>query len=325
MKLIVFLFLLFAIVNCDEFENWSDKYSKSYFSLTEKYNKKAIWLENLKFIEHHNSRNLGYVLEMNEYGDMTWNQFKKVKMGLIMNHENVHGHIPNLPHLGLPIYVNWTERGVVTRVKNQFQCGSCWAFSTTGAIESMHAIQTGNLVALSEENLIDCTWGYGNEGCGGGFPAASLDYVIKNGGIDTEASYPLVSIAMLDCLNQDTCPCKFNNATIGATVKGYKKIASGNETDLQYTLWSTGPVSVCIDVTQPFQFYKSGIFSDDKCSTTTLNHAVLAVGYGVDTRKNEYYIVKNSWGNDWGIQGYFLLARNKNNMCGIATAAVCPF
>ena len=307
-----------------EFKQWTDQYNKIYETSYEEMHRFNIWLENSAFIEQTNKLGNGYVLEVNEFADVTWDEFRKTKMGLgyVHNKEIVYDDETLLNEL--PTYVNWTAAGVVTEVKNQFSCGSCWAFSTTGAIESMHAIKTGELVSLSEENLIDCSFKYGNGGCMGGWPSYAMNYVAANKGIDTEASYPLTSVFMLQCIMADTCPCRFNRSAVGATISGYNQIISGNETDLQYAIAFIGPISVCIDTTPSFQFYSSGVFSDTNCSSTLLDHAVLAVGYGTTVNGTDYYIVKNSWGENWGMNGYVLMARNKRNMCGIATSAIYP-
>lgn len=310
-----------------EFIKWKTHYHKNYLNKREELYRYYVWLENLKFIQQNNYYNYHFYLEMNKFGDMTWKEFQKNRMGLNRNNQlvqvienSIFNKIDKIPK-----YINWTEKGVVTPVKDQYDCGSCWAFSTTGAIESFHAIRTGTLISLSEENLIDCTFDYGNMGCLGGLPSNAMNYVIANGGIDTESSYPLSSIFFFQCDIQEMCPCLFNRSSVGAKIHGYGKILSGDERDLEYAIANIGPISVCIDATREFQFYKSGIFISSNCSSTNLNHAMLVVGFGTTELGEEYYIVKNSWGTDWGINGYILMARNNNNMCGIATNAIYPY
>ena len=125
----------------------------------------------------------------------------------------------------LPSTVDWTAKGAVTPIKNQGQCGSCWSFSTTGTIEGAHFLKTGNLVSLSEQNLMDCSWSYGNMGCNGGLMPQALDYVLANGGIDTEASYPYTM--------ESSHTCKYSASSSGATITGYVNVTSGSESDLQ--------------------------------------------------------------------------------------------
>jgi len=210
--------------------------------------------------------------------------------------------------------VDWRTKGAVSEIKDQGQCGSCWSFSATGSIEGIHEIKTGKLVSLSEQNLMDCSGSYGNQGCNGGLKDNAFKYVVANKGIDTEASYPYTG-------KQGTC--HFSTANIGATITGYKDVSSGSETALT-TAINTQPVSVAIDASQnSFQLYKSGVYYEAACSSTRLDHGVLAVGYGTDSGK-DYYIVKNSWGTSWGQKGYIWMSRNQKNNCGIATQASYP-
>ena len=211
--------------------------------------------------------------------------------------------------------VNWTAKGAVTPVGSQGMCGSCWAFSATGALEGQHFIKTGKLVSLSEQNLIDCTKKYGNYGCDGGFMKASFEYVRDNGGIDTESSYPYEA-------KDDKC--RFKKTDIGATCTGYVSIPSKNEHALMQAVQSIGPVSVAVDG-QHYGFinYKSGIYYDPQCSQTDVNHTPLVVGFGT-LDGQDYWLAKNSWGTKWGMNGYIMMARNRDNNCGIATLASYP-
>lgn len=158
-------------------------------------------------------------------------------------------------------------------------------------------------------------------------PFAALQYILDNKGmINTEDSYPYYSVTIFSCLFPKMCPCTFNSSSqaIGATISSYKNVTSGDEGELVTTIATISPVSVAIDATEAFQFYQSGVFIDNNCTTHSLNHAVLAVGYDQNTAGDPtlpYYIVKNSWGTDWGMNGYIWMARNQNNMCGIATQA----
>jgi len=178
-----------------------------------------------------------------------------------------------------------------------------------------HFFAKAALVSLSEQNLVDCSTAEGNEGCNGGLMTQAFDYIKKNKGIDTEASYPYTA----------TGPntCKFKAADIGSTIVSYTNVASGSEADLIAKI-NEGPVSVAIDASHSsFQLYTTGIYYEPACSSTQLDHGVLAVGYGTSTK--DYYIVKNSWGLSWGNKGYIEMSRNRNNNCGIATMATIPF
>jgi len=211
--------------------------------------------------------------------------------------------------------VDWVSKGAVTGIKNQGQCGSCWSFSTTGSVEGAHFLSTGKLVSLSEQNLVDCSTSEGNDGCNGGLMDYAFQYIIKNHGIDTEASYSYTA----------TGPnaCHFKAADVGATITSYTDVASGNEAALA-TAVDKQPVSVAIDASHTsFQLYSSGVYYEPSCSTSQLDHGVLAVGYGTDG-SSDFWYVKNSWGTSWGIKGYIWMSRNRNNNCGIATAASYP-
>ena len=193
-------------------------------------------------------------------------------------------------------------------IKNQGTCGSCWAFSATGSLEGQHFRKTGKLVSLSEQNLVDCSDG---EGCNGGLTEQAFQYVYENHGIDTEVSYPYQGF--------DSYLCRFNNATVGTTDKGYVDLPMGDEDALAKAVATVGPVSVAIDATQQsFMFYSHGIYESGACDVENVDHAVLVVGYGPG-----YWIIKNSWGTEWGDNGYMKMKRGVN-MCAIASFATYP-
>jgi len=212
--------------------------------------------------------------------------------------------------------VNWNNKGAVTPVKNQGQCGSCWSFSATGSMEGEKFIKQGSLTSLSEQNLIDCSTSQGNQGCNGGLMDSAFKYVIAKHGIDTEASYRYTA----------TGPnaCKYSAANIGDTISSYKDVTRGSESALQSAV-DVQPVSVAIDAGHnSFQLYKSGVYYESACSATQLDHGVLAVGYGTDNSGTAYWLVKNSWGTGWGMSGFIQMSKGRNNNCGIATMASTP-
>jgi len=200
----------------------------------------------------------------------------------------------------------------VPPVKAPGMCGSCWAFSTPGSVEGAWVIQGKNtLVSLSEQQLVDCSQAEGNEGCNGGLMDYGFQYIIDNGGICTEAAYAYTGT---DGTCKKTCEKVVK-------ISGYKDIPSGNETSLLNAVGTVGPVSIAIEADQSgFQFYSGGVF-DGACGTS-LDHGVLAVGYGTDSGK-DYWTVKNSWGASWGETGYIRMIRNKNQ-CGLTLAASYP-
>ncbi|MCP9260009.1 Cathepsin L1 [Dirofilaria immitis] len=188
----------------------------------------------------------------------------------------------------LPEKIDWRIKGAVTPVKDQGNCGSCWAFSSTGALEGQYHRRTGHLVSLSEQNLLDCSESYGNFGCDGGLMDYAFDYIKANDGIDSEASYPYEA---------KEGKCRYSNRTRILTDSGEVDLPEGDEEALQ-----------------------KRYFSHDNCSMEELDHGILVVGYGSEKYQERITL----WGDDWGENGYFRLVRNKDNMCGIASAASYP-
>jgi cathepsin L len=218
----------------------------------------------------------------------------------------------------VPKSLDWRQHGYVTPVKDQGQCGSCWAFSSTGALEGQHFRRTGDLISLSEQNLVDCSKKYGNMGCEGGLMDNAFKYIRDNHGVDTENSYPYEA---------HDSKCRFKNKTVGADDKGYVDLPSGNEAMLTKAIAMKGPVSVAIDASQEsFRLYDGGVYDEENCNNSQdeLDHGVLVIGYGTDPVHGAYYLVKKSWSETWGQSGYIKMARNKDNQCGIATSAVYP-
>jgi len=300
------------------FVQWTHKNNKVYSVDAFQY-RWQIWRRNALFIENFNQQgNHTFSVAMNKFGDLTAVEFGKLYKGLSSkrvlntNTNNVVQHFPSIP-----ASVDWRTKGAVTGIKNQGQCGSCWSFSATGSSEGAHFLQAGlALVGLSEQNLVDCSQSFGNEGCDGGLMDYAFEYIISNNqGIDSEASYPYTA---------ETGTCKFNKANVAAHLVSYTDVTSGSEATLTNDVAVRGPVSVAIDASHSsFQFYSGGVYYEPACSATQLDHGVLAVGYGM-SGSSAYYIVKNSWGTDWGMSGYIWMSRNRNNNCGIATMASYP-
>ena len=296
-----------------------------YQSELEELRRYTIWQSKRAFVEEHNRHvdKFGYMLAVNKFSDLEKDeitaQYKGLKVTdqLLITNETKYFKPSNDFHLLVSETVDWRDKGAVTAVKNQGMCGSCWAFSATGAIEGQHFLKNSHLVSLSEQNLVDCAQGLFNSGCNGGVPFAAFNYVRKNGGIDTEESYPY---------NASDGTCRFSSDSVGATVTGYVIIPSGNESALLEAVITIGPISVSIDASHDsFMHYNSGVYYESVCANSLfhLDHAVLVVGYGTHNGQ-DYWLVKNSWGEDWGMDGYIMMARNKNNNCGIATVPVYP-
>ncbi len=287
----------------------------------EELHRHTVWQSNKKYVETHNlyASKFGYTLAMNQFGDLSGVEFAKIYNGYKMETENKQNdtiiYEPNWS-VELPTSVDWRQKGVVTPVKDQGQCGSCWSFSATGSMEGQNALKTGRLVSLSEQNLIDCSVSYGNHGCQGGLMDSAFRYVIANRGDDTESSYPYLA--------REQTNCYYNSRNVGGTISSYSDIRRGNEADLQNAVASIGPVSVAIDASHTsFQMYHSGVYNEYSCSSTRLDHGVLVVGYGTYNGQ-AYWLVKNSWNTRWGMSGYIMMSRNKNNQCGIASQASFP-
>jgi cathepsin L len=254
---------------------------------------------------------------MNEFGDLTSAEFSRMYLRPV-DLTKVSVARPLYAAKGSPPDTqDWRTQGAVTAIKNQGQCGSCWSFSTTGTVEGAWKIAGNSLTSFSEQQLMDCSSSYGNDGCNGGLPFWALQYIIDNKGIETEKAYPYET---------EEGRCRFKSSKIVGHISSYVNITSGSEDDLQDAVGNTGPVSVGIDASnQSFQFYDSGVYNEPNCSSTQLDHGVLAVGYDHDSDSNsDYWIVKNSWGTSWGQSGYIWMSRNDDNQCGIATMAAIP-
>ncbi|GAB6027587.1 hypothetical protein CHUAL_001830 [Chamberlinius hualienensis] len=312
----------FEDVLLEEFNLFKLQYGKTYKDREEEQYRMDIYINNRLSIASHNQRYhqglVTFEMGMNKFGDLLEHEFAAIMNGFksASNYKSKGSTYLSPSNVVKPDKIDWRTKGYVTPIKNQENCGSCWAFSATGALEGQTFRKTGKLVSLSEQNLVDCSGDEGNEGCGGGLMTQAFDYIKINHGIDTEESYPY------EGLDDD---CKFKKDKIGATDTGYTDIEKGNETQLQDAIATNGPISVAIDASKKsFQFYKQGVYYEPLCSSENLDHGVLAVGYDIDSTGQEYYIVKNSWGTFWGIEGYIWMSRNKNNNCGIATAACFP-
>jgi C1A family cysteine protease len=270
-----------------------------------------VFKENAARIASHNNAGHSWTMALNQFADLTADEFSAKYIGGFRNAPTHKSYeLSHLRNLDLPASVDWTTKGAVTPVKNQGQCGSCWAFSTTGSVEGIWFITTGTLVSLSEQQLVDCSGSYGNQGCNGGLMDNAFQYIIANGGICSEASYPYQG--------QDGT-CQSSSCTSVAKITGYQDVPQDSDQALMSAI-AQQPVSVAVEADQTsFQFYSGGVMTGT-CGTN-LDHGVLAVGYGSDSG-SDFYKVKNSWGASWGMNGYILLGRGSSfnggqGQCGI--------
>jgi len=322
---VLILALFVACISCyseqeyqSTFTSWMHVQKKTYTS-DEFQTRYATFKGNMDYVQQWNSAGSPTVLGLTSMADMSNEEYRGIYLGFLG--DKAAQRTRKVQHLGgvssvgdLPASLNWADKGAVTGIKNQGQCGDCWAFSTTGSVEGAHFLAGNSLVSLSEQNLCDCSDSEGNQGCNGGLMDDAFEYIIKNKGVDTEASYPYKGV---------DGACKFSADNVGATITGYEDVTSGSESALQNAV-ANAPVAVAIDASHSsFQLYTSGVYYEPACSTTKLDHGVLAVGWGTDSG-SDYWVVKNSWGTSWGQSGYIWMTRNKNNNCGIATQASYP-
>jgi len=307
------------------FQGWKAEFNKQYVNFAQETHAFSTFVENWRIINEFNTAGQEtYTLRLNQFGDLNEDEFKLY----------VHGHtgsclgpqadrqkllIPeSSPELDAPASIDWTNQNgssFVTPVKNQGSCGSCWAFSTTGSIEGRSAIKKGltgdAIISLSEQELVDCSGSFGNEGCSGGLMDDAFKYVMATGGLCSETEYPYTGKD--GTCTASSCGTHYDNIT------SFKDVTPSSFSSLEAAV-AEGPVSIAIEAdTLMFQFYHKGVFSGN-CGTK-LDHGVLMVGYG-ESNGQKYWKVKNSWGDSWGMEGYILICREcgkngKDGECGL--------
>lgn len=280
---------------------------ESYFFRMQNY------LNTVDLIKKHNKGNENYKLSSNQYSHLTPSELNS--LFAFKNYKPHPRSTPRFSDFIPPESLDWRENNTVTAIKNQQTCGSCWSFASVAVMESLLARTEGSLRSLSSQSLLDCCTSC--NGCNGCDPTIALDWIIQksNGSLPLEASYPYYAIQK-EC---DTT--KFLNNTYG-NLKAWDYVDFCNETDLMVKCAEYGPVLSLMKANLwSFIYYTGGIFYEEGCSQFDYDHAVAVVGYGSENEQL-FWIVKNSMGKEWGEEGYIRLARNKGNMCGIATRSI---
>jgi len=296
-------------------EEWKKDFERTYVTLEEEMSRFTIFIENLQYIARWNSDVMNDArLRPNQFADMTLEEINQKMHGRNDAHRY---NFPKLSHLrsaehleANPTSVDWQQAGYVTPIKNQGNCGSCWAFSAVGSTECIFAKNGGALTSLSEQQVVDCCHAGGSAGCSGGDEDAAIGWIAKNGGLCSESEY---SYTGKDGTCK-TCSKQYN------PIKGDAMVTADDESALETAVATQGCVSVAVDASQAaFSYYSSGILTGN-CGTS-LDHAIVVVGYGVESGQ-EYWRVKNSWGTSWGENGYIRICKNCNKNgnkgeCGI--------
>ncbi|XP_041978401.1 cathepsin K-like [Aricia agestis] len=295
----------------EAFRRYKTHHSKEYDDEEEEELRALMFKKNWKLVTEHNSRNLSYRLGLNRFSDRLPSELVHLTATRPGSPAAAGTHpfpltAQQLEEMAdeIPDSYDLRMEGIISEIKSQGDCGSCWAFSTVAAVEGAVARSNGGrLLDLSEQSLVDCGWSEGNDGCDGSYLDKSFEYVHKYG-IPTEKEYGVY-------LSEDGT-CNYDNVSEVTSIKGYAKIPSMSPTAMKATLYLYGPVAGTINAMNDLKYYYSGVYNNPACNKGRLNHAITIVGYG-DLDGTPYWIIKNSWGEEWGEGGYFLMAADDNN------------
>ncbi|KAI6649027.1 Cathepsin L [Oopsacas minuta] len=295
-----------------KWNDWKYEQNKEYKSKEEELARKIIFIENLLYIDSFNKEDHSFTLGLNQFADLTNSEYREQYLSPIKDSE------PRSTNGTLQIFdsiipsIDWRTKGAVGAIKNQYNCKCGWAFSATAALEGQNAIKTGGFEVLSEQQLLDCSQGYGNNGCYGGSVYNSYRYW-QYYREERQSAYPYEA---------KVGSCRYDPGKgIVDPINYFTFLSRGCCTCVMYALYYNGPISVGIDASQPsFQFYRDGLYTDNNCNRYNLNHAVLISAY---YQPEDYYWVKNSYGSSWGIDGNFKI-KPLTNMCGICQQGSYP-
>lgn len=317
----------------EDWYNFKELFQKVYSSQAEERRRFEVFLQNKQYVDSHNLKaaHSSFTQSLNSLSDLTQDEINSSRNGFRFSwlprtelEESNTTEIEQVLQLASPKHVDarryvpptnldWRLEGRIGPVKNQGSCGSCWAFAATGAIEAMLRAENKSTTLVSEQHLVDCSNKYGNHGCNGGLPSHALRYV-RDYGIEPAKAYPYSGLQG---------ECRYNKNQVVFKCRSPLLLPRNDEAFLQRAVALFGPIPVAIDASsRSFHFYKSGIYDDYESCSDTINHALLLVGYGRQGNL-DYWILKNSWGKQWGDDGYIKIGRNKHS-CGIASYAVLP-